>query len=208
MVDYLIQQGSYNPRVEKTFSPAPVNRLDRNTSGLVIFCKNYTALQDFNALIKERGRIHKRYLTLVSGLLRRPLSLTDRMEKDEARNRVSIADDGKIMHTEAKPLYSTDKYGGFSLAEVEIETGRTHQIRVQLSAAGYPLVGDPKYGNPRVNQAVRKRWGLCTQFLHAYCLEFENMPEPYAHLNGKRVTAPLPEKLNGICRGLFGHVEL
>ncbi|MCI2146776.1 MAG: RluA family pseudouridine synthase, partial [Clostridiales bacterium] len=128
VVDYLIQQGSYNPRVEKTFSPAPVNRLDRNTSGLVIFCKNYTALQDFNALIKERGRIHKRYLTLVSGLLRRPLSLTDRMEKDEARNRVSIADDGKIMHTEAKPLYSTDKYGGFSLAEVEIETGRTHQI--------------------------------------------------------------------------------
>lgn len=208
VVDYLIQQGSYNPRVEKTFSPAPVNRLDRNTSGLVIFCKNYTALQDFNALIKERGRIHKRYLTLVSGLLRRPLSLTDRMEKDEARNRVSIADDGKIMHTEAKPLYSTDKYGGFSLAEVEIETGRTHQIRVQLSAAGYPLVGDPKYGNPRVNQAVRKRWGLCTQFLHAYCLEFENMPEPYAHLNGKRVTAPLPEKLNGICRGLFGPVEL
>lgn len=208
VLDYLIQNGQYDPRTEKTFSPAPVNRLDRNTSGLVIFCKNYEALQTFNAIIKERGRVHKRYLTLVSGLLRRPLSLTDRMEKDEEKNRVSIADEGKLMHTEVRPLYSTDKYGGFTLAEVEIETGRTHQIRVQLAAAGHPLAGDPKYGDPEVNRTVKKRWGLCSQFLHAWCLEFENMPEKYAYLNGKRVTAPLPKKLDAVCRDLFGHVEL
>ncbi len=208
VIDYLIHSGEYDPRSEKTFSPAPVNRLDRNTSGLVIFCKNYTALQDFNAIIKERGRVHKKYITLVSGVMRKPLSLIDRMEKDEDRNRVSIADEGKVMHTEARPLYSTDRFGGFTLAEVEIETGRTHQIRVQLAAAGHPLAGDPKYGDPEVNRQVRKRWGLTTQFLHAWCLEFEDMPEQYARLNGKRVTAPLPRKLDAVCRDLFGSVKL
>lgn len=203
VVDFLIASGKYNPREERTFTPAPVNRLDRNTSGLVIFAKNYQALQDFNRFIRERGMIHKHYVTLTAGMMRRSLQLVGHMEKDEQKNRVRLSEQGKEMRTAAKPLCSTDELGGVTLAEVEIETGRTHQIRVQLSDAGYPLLGDPKYGNPQMNREALRRWGISTQCLHAFRLEFEGLPAPYEALNGMQVSSPLPREMAEVCRDLF-----
>ena len=200
VVDYLISTGAYNPRTERTFVPAPCNRLDRNTTGLVIFGKNAAAMKRLNEAIRERDSIRKIYLTIVAGHLDRVLDLEQSQVKDERRNVVRVVGDGskqtaagergtaadraaadgcvtcgvksKTMHSIATPI-EWASFGGqdYTLVEVEIKTGRTHQIRVQLAAAGYPIIGDIKYGNRDVNRRVEKAFGITTQLLHAYRLE-------------------------------------
>ena len=93
VITFLAQRGDYDMAGERTFSPAPVNRLDRNTSGLVIFCKNYVALQDFNRMVKERGIIRKFYLTVVGGELTNELHLKSGMIKDHESNRITVVSD-------------------------------------------------------------------------------------------------------------------
>jgi 23S rRNA pseudouridine955/2504/2580 synthase len=143
VIAYLIGEGSYDPR-EKTFVPAPVNRLDRNTAGLVIFPKTYDALKAMNQVIHDHRCIRKFYLTIVAGQLEEPLHLEGNMSRDELRNMTLVGDEGKYMETMVEPL---QKARGFTLCRVEIRTGRTHQIRVQFSHAGHPLCGDGKYGS-------------------------------------------------------------
>ena len=107
VIDYLIEKGDYNPRTETTFVPAPANRLDRNTTGLVIFGKNAAALQKLNRIIREKDQIHKLYLTIVAGDLERPVRLRAKMTKDETKNVVSVLSEegeGKFMETVARPL--------------------------------------------------------------------------------------------------------
>lgn len=187
---YLQETGEYIPSREKTFTPAPVNRLDRNTTGLVIFGKNAAALRSFTRLIRERDSIEKYYLTILCGNLERPLMLNDRLIKDRDRNisRTSEGEEGKVAATYVKPLHHAQ---GYTLAEVRIFTGRTHQIRVHLADAGFPLAGDAKYGEAGSN-AQMKKLGITTQLLHAYRLKFAEMPQEYAQLEGKTIEAALP----------------
>lgn len=187
---YLQEQGEYVPSREKTFVPAPVNRLDRNTTGLVIFGKNAAALRTFTKLIRQRGQIEKYYQTIVCGCLKDPLVLDDRLVKDENRNVAEIAEpgQGKEAVTWVKPLQTGKR---FSLVEVRIFTGRTHQIRVHLASAGFPLAGDIKYGDGRINASLKKH-GVTTQLLHACRLYFAELPEEFAALSGRDVKAPLP----------------
>ena len=231
VIDYLISTGEYVPRVEKTFSPAPVNRLDRNTSGLVLFGKNYESLKAFNEFIRMRGRIHKIYRAIVAGEIKEELVLKGTMEKDEKRNKVTVKDssadipqgtqlmwegfvgDGADMEpgamlTIVRPLKCA-KFAGraYTLAEIEIVTGRTHQIRAQLAEAGHPVAGDPKYGDPAVNRTMRKSFGLTGQLLHAEKLEFGELPGGFFYLDGTAVTAEPPEIFKGIEKALFGNNE-
>ena len=108
VISYLIEKGEYVPRHEKTFVPSPVNRLDRNTTGLVIFGKNNRALQSLNEMIRDRWYIRKFYLTIVHGELNNNLHLKDRIEKDERINKVRVipkdSNEGKIIETIAKQL--------------------------------------------------------------------------------------------------------
>lgn len=203
VVDYLIENGSYDPRTEKTFTPAPVNRLDRNTTGLVLFGKNARAVQDLNRAIRERTAISKFYLTVTAGEMKKPLILKDRMVKDREKNMVSLTETegGKSMETVARPIATKS---GFTLAEVEILTGRTHQIRVQLAKAGYPLIGDPKYGDRRVNVRVKESFGLGAQLLHAWRLEFGNPEGSLGYLNGLSIKAEPPGEFRRICESIFG----
>lgn len=207
VIDYLIRQGDYDPRAEKTFVPAPVNRLDRNTTGLVIFCKNYSALQTFNSMIRQRDEIKKYYVTITAGEMQGVLHLSDRMVKDEKTNTVSVTgmdSDGKLMETIARPLFTG---GGYTLTEVELVTGRTHQIRAHLAKAGYPLIGDPKYGDPAVNKEMKRRFGLTTQLLHAYKLEFGKCPPGYEYLDGRTIRSAKPENFKRIQEELIGKVN-
>lgn len=187
---YLQEQGEYVPSREKTFVPAPVNRLDRNTTGLVIFGKNAAALRTFTKLIRQRGQIEKYYQTIVCGCLKESLVLDDGLVKDEDRNVAEIAEpgQGKEAVTWVKPLQAGKR---FSLVEVRIFTGRTHQIRVHLASAGFPLAGDIKYGDGRINASLKK-YGVTTQLLHACRLHFTELPEEFAALSGRDVKAPLP----------------
>jgi 23S rRNA pseudouridine955/2504/2580 synthase len=199
VMSYLHGKGEYNPRDEKTFVPASVNRLDRNTSGIVIFAKNYETVQNLNKMIREKEYIRKYYLTIVKGSVRKGQELKGYLTKDEERNRVRLAaredEDAKEIHTIYKPLKRTDE---FSLLEVEIITGRTHQIRLHLSSIGHPIIGDSKYGNPRINQMVKKDFGLDTQFLHAHKIFFDKCVGNLTYLEGKSFEASLPKRLKDI----------
>lgn len=189
---YLQDKGEYLPSRERTFTPAPVNRLDRNTTGLVIFGKNAETLRSFTRMIRERDSVEKYYLTIVCGSFKEEMRLEGRLAKDTDRNIASIAgeDDGKEAFTYARPVITGKK---FSLVEVRIHTGRTHQIRVHLADAGFPLAGDIKYGNRDINMKLKKH-GITTQMLHAYRLRFTQMPESLAYLEGKTVEAEIPEE--------------
>lgn len=185
---YLRDKGEYDPSKEKTFVPSPVNRIDRNTTGLVIFGKTAAALRLLTALLRDRNHVEKYYMTIVCGKLDKELELDGRLSKDHDMNISSVDEEGKEASTHVKPLITGEK---FSLAEARIFTGRTHQIRVHLASAGYPLAGDVKYGTPKMSEYLRKQ-GISMQLLHAYKLVFKEMPEELSALEGKVVEVEPP----------------
>ena len=203
VVDYLIEKGDYNPRLERTFTPASVNRLDRNTTGLVLFGKTGEALQTLNRMIREKDKVNKYYMTIVKGRVKGELHLRDRMVKDERTNKVrvlSMDEEGRDMETIVTPI---ETGRDFTLVEVELITGRTHQIRAHLAKAGHPVIGDVKYGDRKVNEMVRRRFNLNTQLLHAYKLTFRGCTGALEYLNDLEITADLPEDFANIRRELF-----
>ena len=151
----------------RTFKPASIQRLDKNTSGLVLFGKTYESLKKYNALMRER-KIKKFYLAVVSGKPKAVGEIKGYLTKDEKKNKIYISkedsDVSKFVHTKYKVLKSNGKY---SLLEVELLTGRTHQIRGSLAHIGHPIIGDVKYGGT-VNT------GHQSQLLHAYKLAVED----------------------------------
>jgi 23S rRNA pseudouridine955/2504/2580 synthase len=194
VLSYLKDRGEYAPEKENTFRPAPVNRLDRNTTGLVIFGKNAEAMKHLNRLIREREGIRKYYLTIVYGRIKEPLRLCGRLEKDTQKNTVRVLGEADKRGVNARTIIKPIKVGGdFTLTEAELITGRTHQIRAHLLSAGFPLIGDPKYGDPKINAEIKKRYGLSTQLLHAYKLEIQ----------GITVTTKLPDMFEKIKKELI-----
>ncbi|MBQ8974427.1 MAG: RNA pseudouridine synthase, partial [Oscillospiraceae bacterium] len=162
-------KGEYRPREENAFAPALCNRIDRNTSGIVIGAKNAEALRIINEKIKNR-QIDKYYLTVVHGRLSPPSgTLKNYLFKDAAKNQVfvkgTMEKGAKTAVTEYRTLAAN---GRLSLLECRLNTGRTHQIRAQLAAAGHPLLGDGKYGSARQN----KSYGESGQLLCSYRLVF------------------------------------
>lgn len=166
---YLYRRGEYDPEQENSFSPAVCNRLDRNTCGLVIAAKNAAALREVNRNIKER-RIHKKYICICVGKLPYRHKKEIAYHKKEQHNLVSIrkaaAEGYKKIVTEYTVL---EEKNGLTLVEINLITGRTHQIRAHLSFLGAPILGDGKYGNIKAN----KRHAVFQQQLCAYSLEFD-----------------------------------
>lgn len=197
MVDYLIAKGDYNPRLEKSFRPAFVNRLDRNTSGILIGAKNLKSLQDLNKAIKNR-EIKKLYVTLVTGEITEDFDVDINLKKT-GNNVMKKAsrDEGKRALTKFRVLKSNKDY---SLLSVDLITGRTHQIRASLKEEGLAIVGDRKYGDPRTNKAFRER-GLDSQFLHNYAIVFES--DEFKNLRGKSFVYLPDGKMKTIAEDIF-----
>ena len=161
---YLYAKKAYDPAAENSFAPALCNRIDRNTSGIVIAAKSFAALQILNEKIKNR-EIDKHYLCLVHGVLQPPNgTLTGWHTKDEANNRVTITPHKRPGAKSAVTRYQTlARRRDTSLLEIELLTGRTHQIRAHLAAVGHPLLGDTKYGVNRMNRDNAFRFqALCS----------------------------------------------
>ena len=203
-IRYLYEEGSYDPTKEKTFIPASVNRLDRNTSGLVMIGKNYPTVQSLNEMLRDKDRVHKYYIALVAGNITGERVLKGYLKKDEDKNQVRLLnreeEGAKYIHTIIRSITATDKY---SLVEVEIITGRSHQIRLHLASIGHPIIGDSKYGDGILNLKLKKEFGLTHQFLHAYKLHFNNPINHLEYLSEKTFLCHLPKELEKIKKALL-----
>ncbi len=185
---YLYEKGEYRPETENAFAPALVNRIDRNTGGIVMAAKNAEALRIMNQKVKDR-EMHKLYLCVVCGRLSEKEGLlTGFLEKNEAQNRVYISkkatENSKSIRTRYRVL---EERRDFSLLEVELLTGRTHQIRAHFASIGHPLAGDGKYGRNSLN----KQTGFPYQALYSYKLRFDFSTDAgiLKNLSGREFTA-------------------
>lgn len=174
MISYLIKTNQYQPTQNSTFTPALVNRLDRNTSGIVIGAKTYESLKFFNDLFKKHD-ITKIYETMVVGNLQDQM-IDLGLEKDSETNKSIINSQGKKSLTK---VWNVKNYGRYSLVNVDLLTGRTHQIRAHLAHINHPIIGDIKYGNREVNKYFKNKYDLNFQLLHSYKLEFPKKMERY-----------------------------
>lgn len=189
MKHYLYSKGEYDPADENSFTPSLCNRLDRNTGGIVIAAKNAEALRILNRKIKDR-ELEKRYLCILVGVPpKKSDTLTHYLFKDSKTNTVTVSDKktpaNKTIITRYRVL-KTD--GTLSLAEIELLTGRTHQIRAHMAYIGCPLLGDGKYGINKINRS----YNIKTQALYSYKLKFSFSSDAgiLSYLNGREFTVP------------------
>lgn len=182
LIGYLLEQGEITENSLSTFKPSICNRLDRNTSGLIICAKSLAGSQRLNELIKKR-RIRKFYRLFVKGSVLKEENLEGYLIKDERNNKVMISsfesEKGSYIKTRYYPL---EKFSDMTYLEVELITGKTHQIRAHMASAGHPLLGDYKYGNRSFNDKYKEKYGISSQLLHACRLEF---PEDELLFGGK-----------------------
>lgn len=170
ILQYLLESGTITRESLHTFKPSVCNRLDRNTSGILVAGKTLNGLQQMSKAFRERS-MEKYYLAIVAGHISKPRRIEGFLKKDEKNNQVTIlsepSNDAKPIITEYRPLKLV---GQVTLLEVHLITGRSHQIRAHLASICHPVIGDTKYGNPRLNREFLKNAGVTHQLLHAYRL--------------------------------------
>lgn len=198
IISYMLDSNQITQEELRKFKPSVCNRLDRNTSGLVVAGKSLVGLQQMGELFKARF-LKKYYRCMVSGEIKEGQHIKGYLTKDEITNKVSILGkeaQGSIpIETEYEPIWSN---GAVTLLEVHLITGRTHQIRAHLASQGHPIIGDYKYGNRRVNDIYKDKYQLESQLLHAYRLELPILTGKLKTLSEKQFVAPLPK--------LFAHI--
>lgn len=218
LIGYLLETGAITAGELHTFKPSVCNRLDRNTSGLVLCGKTLHGTQTLSEAIRERS-ISKFYRTICVGKLREEVRLDGYLQKDARTNKVKIltkdlekkctqnsvseqTEETAAISTICRPLASTDDY---TLLEVELITGKTHQIRAHLASIGHPLIGDYKYGDRKVNNALKAQYGLEHQLLHAYRIVMPMTPEQSAgcsDLEGREIIAPYSALFETLAKSL------
>ncbi len=200
MIDYLVSSGQLSTEQLRSFRPSVCNRLDRNTSGLVVGGKSLAGLQLMSASFKDRS-IHKYYQCVVKGQITEKQMITGYLTKSETTNQVTVhkqeVPGSAPIATEYEPVKCQE---GYTLLKVTLITGRTHQIRAHLSSIGHPIVGDYKYGDSRVNEEAKRLYHIQSQLLHSYQVTFPKLPEPLAYLSGRTFYAPLPKTFSKICK--------
>lgn len=176
--------------------PGIVHRLDKETSGLMIIARTVEAYEYFVGLFKKR-EVKKTYLAFVKGKMEHAEGIIDSpIGRDvKSRKKMGLTGDGKsaITRYAVREVYAVDAKRNFSLLEVNIETGRTHQIRVHMAAIDHAIVGDGVYGVREVNKWFREDLSLTRQFLHAYELEFKDLQGIM-----RKIKAPLAEELQSV----------
>ena len=192
---YLENKGEYDSASISAYKPAPAHRLDRNTAGIVVFGKNIVTLRSLADSLNDKKQISKHYLTLVKGEINEDGEISVPLEKNAKSGRVYASENGKDALTRYKVV---KKYNGYTLLEVELLTGRTHQIRVHMAYINHPVIGDAKYGDYALNKEIEDKYGFKNQFLVAYQLYFHSLDNNLKYLSGKKFEIPLPEEFKNL----------
>lgn len=207
LTDYLLKNGSLTKEELKGFHPGICNRLDRNTSGIIVAGKTMEGLQVMGNLFKERS-LDKYYYCIVKGIILKKERIEGFLYKNHNHNKVSIhkesVEGAAYIKTEYEPIASSND---FTLLKVKLITGKSHQIRAHLQSVGHPIIGDGKYGDVVVNKFFRKHFKLKHQLLHAGQLIFPKMEGNFSVLSEKSVFAPLPEYFHEIIDEYFEEGE-
>lgn len=196
LIGYLLAKGKISREQLETFKPSICNRLDRNTSGLMICGKSLPGSQQMNSLIKERN-VRKFYRTFVKGTIEESAYIKGFLKKDENLNKVFLKEniDAEYkqeyvpVETAYRPIFSRN---GYTYLEVELITAKTHQIRAHLASIGHPLLGDEKYGDREWNRNFKNvklpKW----QLLHSYRVEFPELEGDFKELSRQEFVAKEP----------------
>lgn len=192
ILDYLMDRGSLSDDDIRSFRPSVCNRLDRNTSGLILCAKSIKGAQFLSEQLKERS-MEKQYLALVQGKVDKTCHLKGYLVKDEKNNKVTIYEqavsNGDYIETSYEPLYIKDEV---TLLKVHLITGKSHQIRAHLASVNHPIIGDKKYGNLNTNKMYFEKFKIKSQLLHAWYVVFDKVPEGLGLTAGEKYTANPP----------------
>lgn len=193
IVDYCLSMRILSEKQLETFHPSISNRLDRNTSGIILAGISLKGSQMLARILKGHT-CEKYYYTIVAGEMKQRIHEKAYIVKDTKKNQSKIqkleSPGASMIETAFTPLCVKN---GFTLLQVQLFTGKSHQIRAHLQSLGYPMAGDTKYGNPAVNRKLRERYHLNHQLLHAGRLVLPDIPE---------ITDPLPAEFQNVADGL------
>ena len=193
ILDYCLSMRILSEKQLETFHPSISNRLDRNTSGIILAGISLKGSQTLARILKGHT-CEKYYYTIVAGEMKQRIHEKAYIVKDTKKNQSKIqkleSPGASMIETAFTPLCTKN---GFTLLQVQLFTGKSHQIRAHLQSLGYPMAGDTKYGNPAVNRKLRERYHLNHQLLHAGRLVLPDIPE---------ITDPLPAEFQNVADGL------
>lgn len=201
VISYLANKGEYDPNKNLGYKPAPAHRLDRNTAGIVVFGKNIATLRYLSEALNDKNVVSKRYLTLVKGEINKDGEINAPLLKNSKNQRVTVSKEGKQAITKYKVV---ETFKDYSLLEVELLTGRTHQIRVHMAYINHPVVGDSKYGDYELNKEIENKYGFKNQFLEAYQLDFNKLNNPLKYLSGRTFKISLNDEFLNLIDSIKG----
>lgn len=201
LIGYLLESGAVTVEGLAMYKPSVCNRLDRNTSGIVLCAKSLKGAQLLGELLKDRT-LHKYYQTYVKGAVDEEQLIEGYLRKDEKNNKVYIealeTEQSSYIKTAYKPIAVE---GDKTLLEVELITGKPHQIRAHLASIRHPLLGDYKYGDRSWNKVYREKYQVKAQLLHAYKVVFPQLESPFEDISGRTFCAELPDVFERVSAG-------
>lgn len=192
IISYMLDNSKITESELKSFKPSACNRLDRNTSGIVIAGKTLIGLQKMSELLRDRN-LDKYYRCIVNGIITEKHLIDGWLYKNEKTNKVTILEKERADASYIKTEYTPIAYGeNITFLEVKLLTGRSHQIRAHLASIGHSIIGDYKYGNKGVNDSYKEKYKVESQLLHSYRLELPELEAPFENMSEMTIIARLP----------------